>query len=292
MQQTIDRLRERESTYRILLDESSDPIFAFEPDGTYRYVNQAFAEGVNRRLEEIIGRKIWDVFPQDEADKRYALVSWVFAHGEKRDIEVRVPRLDGDRYYLTTAKPIINEQGEVTSVICISKEITERKRMEEELRQMSSYDLLTNLYNRNYCETEVRSGRANRALPMCIVRVDVDYLKKTNDTQGHAAGDALIRRAARVLSESFRTEDIIARYGGDEFIVLLRGTAEQDILVILDRLRANIARENDPGFSMSIGYACGGEETTMEELIKQADDRMYTDKAGRAGQRRGALLNK
>ena len=131
--QIIQMLRNSEEKYRILLDESSDPTFAFYPDGEYRYVNQAFADGVGKPRDEIIGKKIWDVFPQDEADKRFATVKWVFENGQTKVIEVRVPRSDGDRYYITTAKPVFNDQGKVNSVICVSKEITERKRMEQQL---------------------------------------------------------------------------------------------------------------------------------------------------------------
>ncbi len=129
-----EALRESEEKHRILLDESSDPIFAFNPDGQYRYVNKAFALGVGRKQEEIIGKKIWDVFAKDEADKRYAAVKWVFENKVAKIIEVRVPRPEGDQYYITTVKPILNAQGEVTVAICVSKNITERKMAEEALR--------------------------------------------------------------------------------------------------------------------------------------------------------------
>lgn len=125
-----------EKEYRLLLDESSDPIFAFYPDGRYRYVNQAFANGVGFERINIVGKKIWDVFSRDEADKRFAVVKWVFENGKTRIIEVRVPRPDGDRFYVTTVKPILSDDGTAASVICISKDITERKRAEEERLQL------------------------------------------------------------------------------------------------------------------------------------------------------------
>lgn len=130
-----EALRESEEKHRVLLDESSDPIFTFYPDGQYRYVNKAFADGVGRKLEDIIGRKIWDVFSQDEADKRFAAVKWVFENGLEKVLEVRVPRPDGDHWYLTTVKPILNEMGKVITVICISKDITQRKHAEVALRE-------------------------------------------------------------------------------------------------------------------------------------------------------------
>jgi PAS domain S-box-containing protein len=134
-----EALQASEEKYRILIDESSDPIFAFNPDGEYRYVNMAFANGVGRKRDEIVGRKIWDVFSKDEADKRFAAVKWVFENGLEKVLEVRVPRPDEDRFYLTTVKPILNELGEVTTVICISKDITDRKRAEEALAENEAH---------------------------------------------------------------------------------------------------------------------------------------------------------
>jgi len=129
------KLRNSEKHYRTLLDESTDPIFSFYPDGTYRYANNAFAKGVGKNPEQIIGYKIWDIFEKDEADKRFAVVKKVFADGKIIEIEVRVPLPSGDTYYLTTAKPILNETGKVETVICTSKNITKRKLAEIELKE-------------------------------------------------------------------------------------------------------------------------------------------------------------
>jgi PAS domain S-box-containing protein len=124
-------LKERNEKHRVLLDESSDPIFSFYPDGRYSYVNAAFARSFEKTPADIIEKTVWDVFPKDEADKRFSGVREIFEQGHERIFGVRVPTHMGDRYMITTAKPIFNDQQQVASVICISKDITARKHAEE-----------------------------------------------------------------------------------------------------------------------------------------------------------------
>lgn len=131
----MENLRNHAKHYQILLDESMDPTFSFYADGTYRYVNKAFARGAGKPLGEIIGNTIWDVFEKDEADKRFAIVKKVFAEETTEEIEVRVPLPSGDTYYLTTVKPIFNDSGTVETVICTSKNITKRKLAEIALKE-------------------------------------------------------------------------------------------------------------------------------------------------------------
>ena len=167
--QELEKLRHSEKYYRRLLDESGDPTFSFYADGTYRYANKAFAKGVGRPLDDIIGHKIWDLFEKDEADKRFAIVKKVFAGGKTEEIEVRVPLPSGDTYYLTTAKPILNETGEVETVICTSKNITKRKLAEDALRE--EHDKLVKALK----EIKILSG----LLPICAA------CKKIRDDKGY-----------------------------------------------------------------------------------------------------------
>lgn len=277
-QQNLERLVEKSEVYRTLLDESSDPIFMFYPDGTYRYANVAFAEGVGKAQDQIIGRKISDVFPADEAEKRFSVMKWVFENGKTRVFEVRVPRPDGDRYYITTVKPILDEAGKAISVICISKDITERKRIEHELLHLSTHDALTGVYNRHYFRTEMERVSGSLLYPVAIIMIDLDNLKKVNDSLGHKAGDAYIQRAANLLRSCFRNQDIIARIGGDEFAIMLPQTDEPVLKSLLADLKAGIRKQGEPLFNMSTGFALGTNGNNLDDVMQQADIRMYREK--------------
>lgn len=285
----LETLRASEQKYRVLLDESSDPIFTFLPDGQYRYVNRAFAQGVGKAQDEIIGKRIWDIFAKDEADKRFALVKWVFENAESRTIEVRVPRPDGDRYYLTTVKPIPADDGRVAYVICISKEITERKTMEDRLARMAQYDALTDLPNRALFSDRLRHAIAKAKRDktrLALMFIDLDRFKPINDRFGHHVGDLLLKAAAKRMQECVRESDTVGRIGGDEFVVLLPTMEHvQDALLVAEKIRLAL---NQPfelpeiqrlDISSSTGIAIYPDHGSDEiQLAKNADDAMYQAK--------------
>ena len=317
----INDLTASEEKYRVLLDESSDPIFMFDPEGQYLYVNRAFAEGVNRRLDEIIHKRIWDVFPKDEADKRFAVVKWVFENRETRIIEVRVPRTDGDRYYITTAKPVLNTEGNVTSVICISKEITERKRMEEELRRVNEKlgaqlvqieslhetlreqairDPLTGLYNLRFLSESMKreiaqASRENN--PLSVVLMDIDHFKNFNDTYGHRAGDEILRALGKMLSTQTRTGDIACRYGGEEFMVIMPSAHPAEAFKRAEQWRVAFesTRIDNKGELLSATISAGvatfpDHGSTDDEVWRAADNALYSAKS--AGRNRVIFYDK
>ncbi len=132
----FDALQRRMEVLEAVLGESTDPIFSILEDGTYRYVNRAFSAPFQRRPEETIGRRIWDLFPFDEAEKRMGVVRKAFATGQTFVFDMRVATPGGDTFYITSVKPILDSGGQVSSVVCISKDITERKGVEREREEL------------------------------------------------------------------------------------------------------------------------------------------------------------
>ncbi|MGB2965325.1 MAG: diguanylate cyclase [Anaerolineales bacterium] len=165
-------------------------------------------------------------------------------------------------------------------------DVTERKEAEDKLRYISFHDALTNLYNRAYFEEEMDRLNSSRQFPVSMVACDLDGLKQINDQLGHDTGDKAIKAAAKILRAGvFRKEDVIARTGGDEFVILLPNVDIIENPSILKRLEQSILEYNQSEedglfrpISISYGYAVIPPGGSLEEGFKQADRAMYTNK--------------
>lgn len=161
-------------------------------------------------------------------------------------------------------------------------DISERKAMEEELRYLGHHDSLTGLYSRAFMETELQRLQKSREFPVSIIMSDVDKLKVINDRYGHAVGDEMLRRAASVIRNAFRAEDIIARMGGDEFAVVLPATDAAAAEQAIERIERAIVKESraaiGPKLKISFGYATGAQNESLEQVLRKADQNMYHQK--------------
>jgi diguanylate cyclase (GGDEF)-like protein/PAS domain S-box-containing protein len=166
----------------------------------------------------------------------------------------------------------------------IVSDITERLQAEQTLRHLSTHDELTGLYNRGFFMAEMERLERGRQFPVSIVMADVDGLKKTNDQEGHAAGDTVLIRVAQALTAAFRTEDVVARIGGDEFAVLLPATDAVTAEVLLGRVRQVIQDKNsahtETPFHLSIGVSTADKSRPLSVTLKKADVNMYREKIG------------
>lgn len=163
------------------------------------------------------------------------------------------------------------------------QDITARKKAEDYLHYLGTHDVMTGLFNRAYFEETVQRLELNRKDPVSIIIIDLDYLKKTNDTFGHQAGDKLIRRLAEVLTTAFNNGQIAARIGGDEFAVILPQTDEIEVSEYLKQIHALVDINNkyyrEPALSVCVGAATSLPGMNLEKVIQLADDAMYKNKA-------------
>jgi len=161
-------------------------------------------------------------------------------------------------------------------------DITARKKAESYLKYLGTHDVLTGLYDRAYFEEERNRLERSRRFPVSIIVIDLDGLKEVNDTQGHAQGDELIRRAAEVFRTAFRAEDVVARIGGDEFAVLMPETNEVAASLAVQRIQSLVRLNNTfyPGaeLSLSLGYGTGTKNSSLVAVQRKADDQMYAQK--------------
>lgn len=166
--------------------------------------------------------------------------------------------------------------------LLLTRNITERKMNEQQLKYLSLHDALTGLYNRAGFEYHRELLDAEGPFPVAVVMTDLDGLKAVNDQSGHEAGDRMIAAAAQLLKAPFRAQDIVARLGGDEFALLLPGMEENVAHAKLERLRQRIALHAElpdaPPVSLSLGMALANGPGQLNEALNQADQQMYTEK--------------
>ena len=156
-----------------------------------------------------------------------------------------------------------------------------RNLAEEKYRYLSFHDGLTGLYNRVYLEKEMQRLDTERQLPGGIIMVDLNGLKKINDTFGHLVGDEMLKQTAEILRSSCRGEDIISRWGGDEFVIFLPQTTEEEAKAICHRIDDNckVSYVKNIPLSLATGYAIkNNTKKDLEEILKEAEENMYRAK--------------
>ncbi len=176
----------------------------------------------------------------------------------------------------------------------IGIDITERKKREEENRYISYHDSLTGLYNRRFFEEELRRLDKPRNLPLTVVMGDVNGLKLVNDAFGHDRGDELLVKAANAIRTACRADDVIARWGGDEFVILLPKTSSVEAEEIVGRIRAAHVNEFVNAVRVSISYGWETKTDTEQgipEMLKSAEDFMYKHKIIENEGMRGNTIN-
>ncbi len=292
----ITRRKQDEQALRVAAAafETHDAILITDAQSNIIRVNRAFTAITGYSAEEVIGKNP-RMMSSGRQDKAFYSAMWqhLLEHGVWAG-EIWDRRKSGEIYpKWLTISAVKDERGETMQYVSIFSDISARKQAEEEIRNLAFYDALTNLPNRRLLLDRFSSALAVSARKQtygAVLFLDMDRFKILNDTFGHHHGDLMLIEVARRIQSCVREMDTVARFGGDEFVVLLEEideqaeTAAQKVALIAEKIRAALrvpycldGNEHHSSPSIGVRLYCGNEES-VDELLKCADMAMYQAK--------------
>ncbi len=192
-----------------------------------------------------------------------------------------------------TISPINFEEGVNHGTILVIRDVTIEKARQDEIRFISHHDYLTNLYNRFHFEEQITRLDTSRQLPLTIILGDVNGLKLLNDTFSHLEGDNLLVEVGNIMKKAIRSEDILSRWGGDEFVILLPQTSFDDAQKVYQRIKDLCQKSMFKPITPSISLGCATKTTSSEniyDVLKIAEERMYREKLQEGKSMRNSLI--
>lgn len=276
----------KQTLLKTLVDSVPDLIFYKDNKGVYAGCNAAFEKYLGRDENALVGRTDLELFNKERAESFIAVDKEILEQGKPIKTEDLSAYPDGTEVYLETIKTsYFDKQGNLLGLIGISRDVTERKKKEEEIIYLTYHDGLTGLYNRTFFDEMTKQLDIQQQLPLSVIMGDINGLKLINDAFGHSEGDKLLIEVAKILVSCVRLEDIVARIGGDEFCVLLPKTDNQIAQAIVQKIKstceqyANRTNKETYYASISLGYATKFyTEESFDKVMKSAEELMYRRK--------------
>lgn len=289
----IDFLKDEEKLKLIAaIEQAAVTIIMTDRDGNIQYCNPAFEEISGYSLEDVIGKNPRILKSGLTPDIVFEDMWNTITGGKDWKGDLINKKKDGTIYFEEARiTPITNNEGEIVNFLAVKQDISQRKYLEEKLKQTSIRDSLTNIYNRRYVFERLSQSielfkRKGENFSLAIV--DIDFFKDINDTYGHQAGDFILKEFAEMLISSIRSYDILGRYGGEEFILILHGAGKQSSKKIIKRILEGIREatfsyeEKEIKITFSCGIAdaseIGKDALSIESMVYKADERLYMAK--------------
>ena len=206
----------------------------------------------------------------------------ILATGEDSQYISEFPMENGESLYFEIKKSAVrDENGNIIGIVGIVDNVTERVCLEKKVEALSIIDGLTGVYNRNYLKYRVEEKKKNLIFPFTVIMSDCNYLKEVNDQFGHEYGDILLKIVAGTLKEEMPEDSPVIRMGGDEFMILGNGIAEEKASELMANIRESLKRKSKEKLPLSLAmgsYTVQSKDFSFEEVCHEADLRMYADK--------------
>ena len=275
-----DEFKEAKEEWEAIFNSIESPIFITDDIGRFTWVNKVAEHLLGKKLEELVGHNIRETDFIKRFPENLEILKGIVRDKKSRSVEISF----GDKGYLFLFSPLVSSEGKVTKIIFLGKDITERKKWEEKIRYMSHHDFLTELYNRTYFEEWYKEFSFADNYPVGIILSDLNNLKLINDAFGHETGDTILKAFSCILKNTLgEGKGMVARIGGDEFVVIIPKTNENKISRLANKLKYETKRSELPEkgiqISVAVGYAVqNSPEENMDSVFRRADERMYKDK--------------
>lgn len=283
------RLNPQAERFRSLVQHASDVIAVIDAEGSITYLSPSVENVLGYAPHERTGRSMFDlVHPDDLALERETISDVLKRPGSYSRIELRVYHKDGSYRWLEMSLTNLLEDPVVQGIFVNYRDVTERKRLEQQLLHTALHDPLTGLANRSLLVDRLEhaiAASARRNEHLAVLFIDLDNFKSVNDVLGHAAGDQVLITAAGRIRPCLRSEDTASRLGGDEFVVLLEGVEhEGDATIIASRILEFlhlpfVVGDQEVTIQASIGVAVADAPQDAQTLLRRADAAMYVAKS-------------
>lgn len=288
-----ERLKASEERYRSLFDRAPAIMLIMDTQGRIHSANQYCQDFFHYSEEKLRRLRLKDLLTENSTegleDDLLALVRRLAGTPIELDVRTREMRTRTIQMTLDA----VGDAAEGLEIQAIAQDVTKKKAIDEKVRYLSYHDKLTGLHNRAWFDEQLKQMEGEGRYPYTVIIGDMNGLKVANDLFGHKTGDTLLAVTAEILRRCCRDTDVICRLGGDEFAILLPGAEEDVAREVCVRIRSTCDKTRMKPLSPSIalGYATRRNEVgSLEELMKEADDRMYRNKLNVSSSLRSSLI--
>lgn len=286
-------LDQSERKFRSIFEQSTSFATILDSEGQLIYANSTALHFIHETIDEIIGKKFYDIEWWTHSELlsgfiRDSIKEVIDGYFVKRDVSI-IDKAGKERCFTLSIFGIRDDLGELEYIAATGIEITERKQMEAKLEGLSKTDTLTQTHNRrgmyeviDQCVARYKRKQA----PFSVLICDIDFFKNVNDTYGHVVGDEILINLVALLKKSARPYDVVGRWGGEEFLILLQDTEIEDSIIVANRIRQDVSKHPFKSdltnhiiyINITIGIKAYDPQYDIRQIIKMADDALYYGK--------------